>query len=79
MVIIAGDTGSGKSTQIPKMCIAANRGIHGKIACTQPRRIAATTIATRIAEELGETIGKRAWDTKSVSRTAPANGATSRW
>lgn len=58
VVIIAGDTGSGKSTQIPKMCIAAGRGIDGKIACTQPRRIAATTIAGRIAEELGETIGK---------------------
>ena len=57
VVIIAGDTGSGKSTQIPKMCLAAGRGIDGKIACTQPRRIAATTIAGRIAEELGETVG----------------------
>ncbi len=57
VVIIAGDTGSGKSTQIPKMCLAAGRGIDGKIACTQPRRIAATTIATRISEELGETLG----------------------
>ena len=57
VVIVAGDTGSGKSTQIPKMCLAAGRGIDGKIACTQPRRIAATTIAGRIAEELGETVG----------------------
>ena len=57
IVIISGDTGSGKSTQIPKMCLAAGRGIDGKIACTQPRRIAATTIAARIADELGETIG----------------------
>ena len=57
VVIIAGDTGSGKSTQIPKMCLAAGRGIDGKIACTQPRRIAATTIAGRIAEELGESVG----------------------
>ena len=57
VVIIAGDTGSGKSTQIPKMCLEAGRGIEGKIACTQPRRIAATTIAARIAEELGEEIG----------------------
>jgi ATP-dependent helicase HrpA len=57
VVIISGDTGSGKSTQIPKMCLAAGRGIDGKIACTQPRRIAATTIAGRIAEELGETVG----------------------
>ena len=57
VVIIAGDTGSGKSTQIPKMCLAAGRGIDGKIACTQPRRIAATTIAGRISEELGEPVG----------------------
>jgi len=58
VVIIAGDTGSGKSTQIPKMCLEAGRGIERKIACTQPRRIAATTIAVRIAEELGEEIGQ---------------------
>ena len=58
VVIISGDTGCGKSTQIPKMCLEAGRGIYGKIACTQPRRIAATTIAGRIAEELGEEIGK---------------------
>ncbi|MCG6879530.1 MAG: ATP-dependent RNA helicase HrpA [Deltaproteobacteria bacterium] len=57
VVIIAGDTGSGKSTQIPKMCLAAGRGIDGKIACTQPRRIAATTIAGRISEEFGEPVG----------------------
>ena len=58
VVIIAGDTGSGKSTQIPKMCLEAGRGMERKIACTQPRRIAATTIAARIAEELGEEIGQ---------------------
>jgi ATP-dependent helicase HrpA len=58
VVIISGETGSGKSTQIPKMCLDAGRGIGGKIGCTQPRRIAATTIGRRIAEELGEEIGK---------------------
>jgi ATP-dependent helicase HrpA len=58
VVIISGETGCGKSTQIPKMCLQAGRGIGGKIACTQPRRIAAITIAHRIAEELGETIGR---------------------
>ncbi len=58
VVIISGETGCGKSTQIPKMCIQAGRGIAGKIACTQPRRIAAITIAHRIAEEFGETIGR---------------------
>jgi len=58
VVIVSGDTGSGKSTQLPKMCLEAERGIDGKIGCTQPRRIAAVTIARRIAEELGERIGK---------------------
>jgi len=58
VVIISGETGCGKSTQIPKMCLEAGRGIAGKIACTQPRRIAAITIAHRIAEELGETVGR---------------------
>ncbi len=57
VVIISGETGCGKSTQIPKMCLQAGRGIAGKIACTQPRRIAAITIAHRIAEELGEPLG----------------------
>lgn len=58
VVIISGETGCGKSTQIPKMCLEAGRGIAGKIACTQPRRIAAITIANRIAQELGETLGR---------------------
>ncbi len=57
VVIIAGDTGSGKSTQIPKMCLEAGRGLGGRIGCTQPRRIAATAVAARIAEEMGEEIG----------------------
>jgi ATP-dependent helicase HrpA len=58
VVIVSGETGSGKSTQIPKMCLDAGRGISGKIGCTQPRRIAASTISRRIAEELGEQLGK---------------------
>lgn len=58
VLIISGETGSGKTTQIPKFCIAAGRGVDGKIGCTQPRRIAATTVATRIAEELGEELGR---------------------
>ncbi|MBN2034901.1 MAG: ATP-dependent RNA helicase HrpA [Deltaproteobacteria bacterium] len=57
VVIVSGETGCGKSTQIPKMCLDAGRGIAGKIGCTQPRRIAAVTIAHRIAQELGEEIG----------------------
>ncbi|MCK4336533.1 MAG: ATP-dependent RNA helicase HrpA, partial [Candidatus Aminicenantes bacterium] len=58
VVIISGETGCGKSTQIPKMCIKAGLGTYGQIACTQPRRIAATTIAKRIAEEMGENLGR---------------------
>jgi ATP-dependent RNA helicase HrpA len=58
VVIISGETGSGKTTQIPKFCLAAGRGIDGKIGCTQPRRIAAITISQRIAEELGEEMGR---------------------
>ncbi len=58
VVIISGETGCGKSTQIPKMCLEAGQGVAGKIACTQPRRIAAVTIAHRIAQELGESLGR---------------------
>ncbi|HQF99054.1 MAG TPA: hypothetical protein PLX98_11725, partial [Candidatus Aminicenantes bacterium] len=58
VVIISGETGCGKSTQIPKMCLEAGRGSRGRIAVTQPRRIAAVTIARRIAEEMGEPLGR---------------------
>jgi len=58
VVIISGETGCGKSTQIPKMCLEAGRGVAGIIGCTQPRRLAAVTIAYRIAEELGEELGR---------------------
>ncbi|MCP4745319.1 MAG: ATP-dependent RNA helicase HrpA [Desulfobacteraceae bacterium] len=57
VVIIAGETGSGKTTQLPKLCLAAQRGIKGAIAVTQPRRIAATSISQRIADEIGEVLG----------------------
>ncbi len=53
VVILAGETGSGKTTQIPKMCLAAGRGMNGRIACTQPRRVAALSVSRRVAEELG--------------------------
>ena len=57
VVIISGETGSGKTTQLPKFCIEAGRGIDGFIGCTQPRRIAAVTVSARIAEELGDEEG----------------------
>ena len=57
VVIISGETGSGKSTQIPKLCLSAGRGIAGRIGCTQPRRIAAAAVSRRIAEELGVDLG----------------------
>ena len=52
VVVIAGETGSGKTTQLPKICLDLKRGTNGFIGCTQPRRIAARTVAARIAEEL---------------------------
>lgn len=57
VVIICGETGSGKTTQLPKLCLEAGRGIHGIIGHTQPRRIAARSVASRIAEELNCEIG----------------------
>jgi len=58
VTILAGETGSGKTTQIPKFCLAAGRGIQGRIACTQPRRVAALSVSRRVAEELGVEWGR---------------------
>lgn len=49
VVIVAGETGSGKTTQLPKMCLEAGLGIEAKIGCTQPRRIAALSVSQRVA------------------------------
>ena len=57
VVIVAGETGSGKTTQLPKLCLALGRG-ERRIGHTQPRRLAARTVAQRIAEEIGETLGQ---------------------
>src|SRR5262245_16852498 len=57
VVIVAGETGSGKTTQLPKICLELGRGITGQIGHTQPRRIAARTVAERIAEETGTEVG----------------------
>ncbi|NNL94674.1 MAG: ATP-dependent RNA helicase HrpA, partial [Xanthomonadales bacterium] len=53
VVVVAGETGSGKTTQLPKFCLEAGRGTKGFIGCTQPRRIAARAMAERVSEELG--------------------------
>ncbi|HTJ37688.1 MAG TPA: ATP-dependent RNA helicase HrpA [Dactylosporangium sp.] len=57
VVIVAGETGSGKTTQLPKICLELGRGVTGQIGHTQPRRIAARTVAERVAEELGSPLG----------------------
>ncbi|MFM9963779.1 MAG: ATP-dependent RNA helicase HrpA [Planctomycetaceae bacterium] len=57
VVIVCGETGSGKSTQLPKLCLSLGRGVSGLIGHTQPRRVAARTIAARVADELKTTLG----------------------
>src|SRR5215813_2088815 len=57
VVVVAGETGSGKTTQLPKVCLELGRGVRGAIAHTQPRRLAARTVAERIADELGVPLG----------------------
>ncbi|WP_241562529.1 ATP-dependent RNA helicase HrpA [Streptomyces hoynatensis] len=58
VVIVAGETGSGKTTQLPKICLELGRGVRGLIGHTQPRRLAARTVAQRVAEELGTPLGQ---------------------
>src|SRR5271165_5579234 len=74
VIVIAGETGSGKTTQIPKMCLEAGLGIEAKIGCTQPRRVAALSISRRIAEELNVNWGREVgctirFDDRSSERT----------
>ena len=74
VVIVAGETGSGKTTQLPKICLAMGRGVVGQIGCTQPRRIAATSVAARVAQELdsqvGELVGYKIRFSDRVKRTS---------
>ncbi|AZQ72350.1 ATP-dependent RNA helicase HrpA [Streptomyces luteoverticillatus] len=73
VVIVAGETGSGKTTQIPKICLELGRGVKGLIGHTQPRRLAARTVAERVAEELrtplGEAVGWKVRFTDQVGDT----------
>jgi len=73
VVIISGETGSGKTTQIPKFCLEAGRGIRGMIGCTQPRRIAAMTVARRIAFELNQDLGQSVGYKIRFDDKTPAN------
>src|SRR5690349_4986398 len=57
VVVVAGETGSGKTTQLPRLCLAAGRGVDGLVGCTQPRRLAARAVARRVAEELESPLG----------------------
>lgn len=59
VVVIAGETGSGKTTQLPKICLEAGRGVYGLIGHTQPRRLAARSVSSRIAEELKVAVGEQ--------------------
>ncbi|MGW5635483.1 ATP-dependent RNA helicase HrpA [Streptomyces sp. NPDC003832] len=74
VVIVAGETGSGKTTQIPKICLELGRGVRGMIGHTQPRRIAARTVAERVAEEmdtpLGQAVGWKVRFTDQVNQDA---------
>ncbi|MBN8727291.1 MAG: ATP-dependent RNA helicase HrpA [Xanthomonadales bacterium] len=57
VIVLAGETGSGKTTQLPRLCLAAGRGAAGMVGCTQPRRLAARSVARRVAAELGSEVG----------------------
>jgi ATP-dependent helicase HrpA len=72
VVIVAGETGSGKSTQLPKICLAMGRGVTARIGVTQPRRIAATSLAARIASELKVELGREVgYQIRFADRTGP--------
>lgn len=70
VVVVAGETGSGKTTQIPKICLELGRGVAGMIGHTQPRRLAARSVAERIADEL---------QTPSGGPSATPSASTTRW
>lgn len=72
VVVICGETGSGKSTQLPKLCLELGLGARGMIAHTQPRRVAARAIAARLAEELGTPLGRDVgYKVRFADRTGP--------
>ena len=74
VIIVCGETGSGKTTQLPKICLEAGRGVKGFIGHTQPRRIAARSVAARIASELDSKVG----DCLLYTSPSPRDLSTSR-
>lgn len=74
VVVICGETGSGKTTQLPKLCLTLGRGVAGLIGHTQPRRLAARSVANRIAEELNSSIGEAVgFKVRFTDHTAPSS------
>ena len=78
VIIVAGETGSGKTTQLPKFCLEAGLGVRARIGCTQPRRVAALSIARRLAEETRGRFRDGRWARRSVSATTPGRRRPSR-
>ncbi len=73
VIVVAGETGSGKTTQLPKIALAMGRGLSGRIGVTQPRRIAATSVAQRVAKELDVQLGKEVgYKIRFADRTSPS-------
>jgi ATP-dependent helicase HrpA len=74
VVIVCGETGSGKTTQLPKICLELGRGVFGQIGHTQPRRIAARSVANRISQELGTTLGHAiGFQVRFTDKSSPDN------
>ncbi len=77
VVVVAGETGSGKTTQIPKICLELGRGVRGLIGHTQPRRIAARAVAERLAEELDTELGDAVGYTVRFNDQSPSRHSSS--
>ena len=75
VVVVAGETGSGKTTQLPKICLELGRGVRGVIGHTQPRRLAARTVAQRIADELAPRSARRS----ATASASPTRSVIGRW